>query len=66
MPLNSRELLELPDLALETASHLVEAGRELGHVVAAAHDHSLGQPTSRELIGDLCGHPHRCDHLPGY
>ena len=59
------QLLQLADLPLQVAGHLVERDRQPGQVVGTADLHPLLQPAGREPLRDPPGHPDRRDHLAG-
>ena len=63
--LQPAQLLELPDLALQVAGHLVERRGEAGEVVLARDPQPLLQPAGGQPLGDPPGHPDRGDDLTG-
>ena len=63
LALHPRELLELPDLALEGVGHLVERRAQPGDVVLADDVHALLEPARRDPLGDPPGQPDRGHHL---
>ncbi len=63
--LQPAQLLELPDLALQVAGHLVERRREAGEVVLARDPQPLLQPPGGQPLGHPPGHPDRGDDLTG-
>ena len=65
-PLHPAQLLELADLALQVAGHLVERRGEAGEVVLALHPHPLLQVAGGEPFGDPPGQPDRGDDLAGH
>ena len=64
-PLQRAELLELADLGLDAAGHLVVRLGQPRHLVVAVHRHPLVEVAVGEPLGDLGGLPHRPHHLPG-
>ena len=64
--LDAAELLELADLALQVAGHLVERRRQPGQVVLTGDPHPLLEVAGRQPLGDPARHPHGRDHLPGH
>ena len=64
--LHPAELLELADLALQVAGHLVERGRQPREVVLAGHLEPLLELAGGEPLGDPAGHPDRRDDLTGH
>ena len=63
--LHPGQLLQLADLPLQVAGHLVEGDRQPGQVVLAADLHPLLELAGRQPLGDPRGHPDRGDHLTG-
>ncbi len=59
------EPLQLGDLPLEAVGHRVEAGRQAGEVVLAAHGHPLLELPLGQPLGGAGGAAHRVDHQPG-
>ncbi len=64
-PLQRAELLELADLRLDAAGHLVVRLGQPGHLVVAVHGHALVEVTVGEPLGDLRRLPDGADDLPG-
>ena len=64
--LHAGELLELTDLPLQAARHLVERDAQPGDVVLPAHVHPLLEPAGRQPLGDPPGQPDRGDDLAGH
>ena len=63
-PLQRAELLQLPDLLLDAARHLVVRLAEPGQLVLALHGEALVEVAVGEPLGDLRGPPHRPHDLP--
>jgi hypothetical protein len=59
------ELLELADLGLDAAGHLVVRLGQPRHLVVAVHGHAFVEVPVGEPLGDLGGLPDRPDDLPG-
>ncbi len=64
-PLQRPELLELADLGLDAAGHLVVRLGQPRHLVVAVHGHAFVEVPVGEPLGDLGGLPDRPDDLPG-
>ena len=64
--LEAAELLELADLLLQVAGHLVERRRQPRQVVLAGHAQSFLQVPRGQPLGHPARHPDRGHHLAGH